>query len=241
MRPWQTARFRPLWWLKIGFPVCCGMWVLVLSSGCARSQSAAQPPATLVVPEGTYEAFFDEVIEVSRASGMPAVLRDRSGGLIETAPRISGSIFEPWRQDNASLAEGLENTFAFQRRRARFEFVPASFVPPPLLDPSDLTGAPLPGAKDDDVLDMRTYEGPIEVRIWVYVERAFTPGVRTGTWTRSQTTYSSDRLNPVQDDSDGAPTVDRSKWTPVRRDVPYEHRLLHALDQAVTKNKPEAS
>lgn len=202
----------------------------LLVPGCASSKPIDRAPATLRLGGVDYEACFDEVVRVVRDNGMPAVLRDRSGGLIETAPRISGSLFEPWRQDNASFGEGVENTIAFQRRRARFEFVPAGFIPPPPGDPDELTGSPLPGARDDDLLDMRTYDGPIEVRIWVYVERAFTPGMRNGTWTRSQTTYSTDRLAPTR--SKGAKsTLDRSKWTPVRRDEPYERILLEALSK----------
>ena len=198
--------------------------------GCSSRPTFEPPPATLALSGMDYETCFEQVVEVARDQGMPAVLRDRSGGLIETAPRISGSLFEPWRQDNASFVAGLENTIAFQRRRARFEFVPAGFMAPEPTDPETLDGPPLPGAKDDDLLDMQTYDGPIEVRIWVYVERAFTPGMRNGTWTRSQTTFTSDRLNPARGSSTDT-AFDRSKWTPVRRDEPYERLLLEALDK----------
>ena len=208
------------------------MSVPLMIQGCASDQGKHGLPATLNVHGVDYEVCFDEAIQTTRASGMPAILRDRSGGIIETAPRISGSIFEPWRQDNASLGEGIENTIAFQRRRARFEFVPAGFVSPPIGDPDNLDGSPLPGAKNDDVLDMREYEGEIEVRIWVFVERAFTPGMRSGSWTRSQTTFTRDRVESRRISESGA-AIDQSKWTPVRRDIPYERRLLDALNQRI--------
>lgn len=201
--------------------VLCGVAI----SGCEAPQDA---PATHPIPVGGYDACFDAVIELARDQQMPAILRDRAGGVVETAPRLAGSIFEPWRLDNASVAESLENTVSLQRRRARFEFVPADFVAPSAGDPAVLEGAPLPGSLGDDLLDVRRYPGPLEVRIWVYVERAFTPGMRSGTWTRSQTTFTRDTLAPVRSGEDRT-VIDFSKWTPVRRDPAYEQRLLDAL------------
>jgi len=203
--------------------------LLIIGTGCETVPD--ERPASMTYPPGAYEACFDAVLAVSRETGMPAVLRDRSGGVVETAPRIAGSIFEPWRQDNASFAEGLENTVSLQRRRARFEFVPADFVAPSAGDPARLEGAPLPGSRDDDLVDMRTHEGPLEVRVWVYIERAFTPGVRSGSWTRSQTTYARDPLAPGTGSGRDDVTIDFSRWTPVRRDPAYERRLLRELSR----------
>ena len=209
--------------------VCLLLGMLVTGPGCGAHQAR---PATLSLEPGGYEDCFNAVILVARDNGMPAILRDRAGGVVETAPRLSGSLFEPWRLDNDSFGETLENTVSLQRRRARFEFVPADFVAPSAGDPSTLEGAPLPGSTGDDLLDVRSYPGPLEVRVWVYVERAFTPGVRSGTWTRSQTTFSRDTLTPVRD-SDDETVVDFSKWTPVRRDPAYEQRLLEALSRRI--------
>jgi hypothetical protein len=78
----------------------------------------------------------------------------------------------------------------------------------------------------------------LEVRVWVYVERAFTPGARLGTWTRSQATFSRDTLAPVRDDGDKT-VVDFSKWTPVRRDPAYEQRLLEALSKRMAASTPD--
>ncbi len=226
------------WPLKHVSTLCPGVggWLIglllglsVIGPGCSAPQNQ---PATMSVDPGGYQACFDAVIQVARDSGMPAILRDRAGGVVETAPRLSGSLFEPWRLDNASFGETLENTVSFQRRRARFEFVPADFVAPSSGDPNILEGPPLPGSSGDDLLDVRTYPGPLEVRVWVYVERAFTPGLRSGTWTRSQTTFSRDTLAPVRD-ADDQTVVDFSKWTPVRRDPAYEQRLLEALSRQI--------
>lgn len=209
------------------FALALGVLASVIATGCGTAPDG--DPTALICPAGDYESCFDAVLAVSRDNGMPAVLRDRSGGVVETAPRISGSIFEPWRLDNASFDESIENTVSLQRRRARFEFVPADFVAPTLGDPARLVGPPLPGSRRDDLMDMRTHEGPLEVRVWVYVERAFTPGVRSGSWTRSQTTYARDPLAPGFDRQQGDVVIDFSRWTPVRRDPAYEQRLLQEL------------
>ena len=234
----RSARTRPLRVMVRSFLGVLGLaWLLSVGVGCA---STPPPPATLSLEPGRYDSCFDAALLVAREQGMPAVLRDRAGGIVETAPRIAGSIFEPWRVDNASLAEGLGNTISLQRRRARFEFVPADFHPPSAGDPDRLDGPPLPGSRADDLLDIQSYQGPLEVRIWVYVERAFTPGVRTGTWTRSQTTFARDTLAPSRTDDDGV-VVDFSKWTPVRRDSAYEQRILDALSRKLTASSSTGS
>lgn len=193
--------------------------------GC-DSGGKSSPGSSLTLGGMQYDTCFDEIIRIASDSGMPAVIRDRSGGLVETSPRLCGSILEPWRQDNADFNQTLENTVALQRRRARFEFVPAGFVTPPLVDSSALDGAPLPGSIDDALFDMRTYDGPLELRVWVYIERAFTPGLRNGTWSRSQLTFSSDPLAPETLTLESGATVDLSRWTPLRRDTAYEQRLI---------------
>jgi hypothetical protein len=212
------------------------VWCL-LGIGCS---APAVAPSTMTLDPGSYDRSFDAVLMVARENGMPAVLRDRVGGVIETAPRLAGSIFEPWRLDNASLSEGVANTVSLQRRRARFEFVPADFDPPSAGDPSRLEGPPLPGSRKDDLLDMEQYEGPLEVRIWVYIERAFTPGVRSGSWTRSQTTFARDPLVPSRGDGDEL-MVDFSRWTPVRRDPAYEQRFREALGRQLAGVEPSGS
>jgi hypothetical protein len=188
-----------------------------------------------------YEVCFEEVIRIASDSGMPAVVRDRAGGLVETAPRLCGSVFEPWRQDNADFNQTIENTIALQRRRARFEFVPASFVPPALSDSSALDGAALPGSTDDALFDVRGYQGPLEVRVWVYIERAFTPGLRNGTWSRSQLSFSSDPLAPDRLKLESGTTVDISRWTPLRRDTAYENRLVEMIRSRFSKLAAEAA
>ena len=201
----------------------CGLLLVLLASGCS---SQAPLRGSSVSIEGLeYSRCFDEVLLVARDAGMPPILRDRAGGLVETSPRISGSLFEPWRMDNADLGEAVSNTIGFQRRRARFEFVPLGFAPTPDVDPEALTGPALPGSSDDDTRDLRSFEGQIELRVWVYVERSFRFGMQNPTWTRSMTTFSTNALDQSRTDSSEA-IADQSIWTPVRRDQAYESRLI---------------
>ena len=215
-------------WFSATFRIAGLIALSLVITGC-ESGGKSSPGSSLSLGAIQYDTCFDEVIRVASDSGMPAVIRDRSGGLVETSPRLCGSLLEPWRQDNANFNQALENTVALQRRRARFEFVPAGFVAPPLVDSSALDGAPLPGSTDDVLFDLRTYDGPLELRVWVYIERAFTPGLRNGTWSRSQLSFSSDPLAPETLTLESGATVDLSRWTPLRRDTAYEQRLIDLI------------
>ena len=204
---------------------------LLATGGCSTPDQAKNTSSITIEGIG-YSTCFDEALLVARGSGMPPVLRDRAGGVVETAPRVSGSIFEPWRQDNAGLWGGFENTLNFQRRRARFEFVPAGFNPEPVRDSTVLSGPALPGSQTEAFRDLRSYEGPIELRVWVYVERSFRPGLQNATWTRSMTSFSTDRIGQRNANS----TVsDTSTWTPVRRDKQYEVRLIDAFKKRIAE------
>lgn len=212
------------------------LWCLpLLIAGCATSDQQAS--SSIRIQGVDYSTCFEEVLLVAREAGLPPVLRDRAGGLVETSPRICGSIFEPWRQDNAGLAGGIENTIAFQRRRARFEFVPADFDPPPVADSERLTGPPMPGSSLAISRDLRDHEGPVELRVWVYIERSFRPGMQNPTWTRSMTTFSQDPLVRQRLNERGG-LSDQSEWTPVRRDLFYENRLIEAFKKRIAKIEP---
>jgi hypothetical protein len=212
----------------------CFMALFLVLTGCGEGIKSS-PGSSLGLAGLQYDICFEEVIQIASDSGMPAIVRDRAGGLVETSPRLCGSVFEPWRQDNADFGETIENTIALQRRRARFEFVPANFVPPPLSDPSVLDGSPLPGSTNDTLFDLRSYEGVLELRVWVYIERAFTPGLRNGTWSRSQLSFSSDPLAPERLKLESGATVDLSRWTPLRRDTAYEQRLVEVIRTRFSK------
>ncbi len=135
-------------------------------SGCATSQG----PAFLTIQAEAYADAFDAAVEAAAEAGLPPTVRDRRSGVIETEPRIAGSVLEPWRTDNASFAQAMKNTITFQRRRARFEVTPAGFRPRESAEAS-LTGPDLFALRDAEV-DLSRLAGPLELRVWVYVERA---------------------------------------------------------------------
>jgi hypothetical protein len=199
------------------------------ATGCATSTG----PAYVTVPGASYDVAFDAAVEAARQVGMPALVRDRRAGVIETDTRIAGSILEPWRTDNESLSQAFENTIAFQRRRARFEFVPAGFVEPADIDPDGpLTGVDL-ASGDAPRFDLTRGGGDLELRVWVFIERADVPGVRRSTWARGLTTRTrregDDRNELWGGGSD--PT-----WTPVDRDAAFEQRLLASVERQLASS-----
>lgn len=190
-------------------------------SGCAASQG----PALLTIQAEAYADAFDAAVEAATVVGLSPTVRDRRRGVIETEPRIAGSVLEPWRNDNASFTQTIENTITFQRRRARFEFTPVGFRPREAAE-ARLTGPDLFAMHDAEV-DLSRLAGPLELRVWVYVERAYSPGMRRSTWTRAKTTRT--RIIPAEDEQ-ALPT---RYWTSVRRDEAYERRLLAAVERAL--------
>lgn len=197
-------------------------------AGCAPSEG----PQGLTISAPQYQAAFDAAVEAAREQGMPAVLRDRRSGVIETDARFAGSLLEPWRSDNASFDQAVENTLAFQRRRARFEFAPAGFQDSSPPSDEALPGPNLAGGGQPS-LDLTQLQGDLELRVWVYIERATTLGLRRSTWTRSKTT-SAILVAPEGQTKQGGATY----WTPVSRDLAYERRLLAAVQAAVARPMP---
>ncbi len=201
--------------------MCRLVWVValvvVVFGGCASSNG----PEYLQVDADRYDEVFDAAVAVARRHDLAPTLRDRRSGVIETETSIAASLLDFWRGENASLGQAVENTIALQRRRARFEFTPARFEPPP-----DTGGKPdLFGGEWDDIGDE---DGPLELRVWVVIERAYEPGIRRDTWSRRLTTTS--RIKRPATDPD-APTG--PFWTPVARDPTFERRLLAQVQTAL--------
>jgi hypothetical protein len=187
-------------------------------AGCA----APVGPASLEVDSGRYAEAFDAAAASASAIGLEPSLRDRRAGLIETAPRIAGSILEPWVPGNATLGAAFENTIAFQRRRVRFEFDPHRPDTPVPATPSATGSAP----RGPDLFgvgprspDLTQYGGQLVLRVRVYVERAVAPGLRRDTWSRALTTQATIRY-------EGEPALPAVFWEPIGRDEALERRLL---------------
>lgn len=198
--------------------------VAAAMSGCAGNAG----PEMMTINAAQYDAAFGAAIDAARAQGMAAGLRDRRAGVIETEPAIASSLLEPWHADNASFDQAVENTIAFQRRRARFEFVPAgSASAAPASAASNQPGGVLELSSAVPSPDLTQHQGPIELRVSVVVERSYEPGIRHNVWSRRAMTVS--RI--VADDL--ADQLPSQYWTPVERDEAMERRLLAAVDAAL--------
>jgi hypothetical protein len=221
--PSASLNFRSL------FPALLSALLLTgLGVGCT-----AKGPDRLELQSGQYDQAFDAAGQAARKAGMPPLLSDRVGGVIDGRPRLAGSVIEPWRVDNSSLQQWGENTLHKQRRRVRFEFLPVDFIPPEPDGDEELVGAPLPGSLEGEMrlTDLTTFEGPVEVRVWVYVERAHRAGARRSAWSRVDRSYSTNPLETISPD-DGT-TRSYGLWTPVGRDESMERRLLAEVQQSL--------
>lgn len=208
-------------------------------TGCSDPQRAEpEAPKVFALDRASYDATFDAAVKLVADEGMPAVLRDRDAGIIESRPNVSGSLLEPWDWPGGNVASATESTLGYQRRRVRFEFVPAGFRPRDLNEDAPLEGVRTPGSVEPDASgavnfndsmggSMGTYEGPIELRVWVYVERAYTPYLQRSTWTFQNRSFA---RNPERQAAvDDGTTRDRSIWTPVARDPAMEEVILAKL------------
>ena len=219
-----------------------------LAAGLAGCAAPPVPPV-LAFDRADYERVFEAAIESAREDGLEPVVADRDLGVIETAPRTAGSLVEPWRTDNADVEEMVAHTVNFERRRARFEFVPEGFAVPAPDPQGPSVGPAIPGSdRAEQRFDLMKAGGRIELRAWVYVDRAFLPNQSFGRWTLGETRYSTDPTQARRPDDPA--TAINTQWTPIGRDEPYEQRLMQrihvlladwrsdAADEAPTEAEP---
>jgi len=207
-----------------------------LAVGAACATGCAPDPGTPSVVDlrrGDYPRAFEAALKAASDDGLEPVVVDRALGVIETDSRAAGSFLEPWRTDNAGLGDTLAHTVNFERRRVRFEFVPEPFDIAPQDPSATLDGPALPGSdRAERRFDLEAWEGPVQLRTWVMVDRQFRPNQRFGTWSLAATSYSKDPLAAPdpRDPSTKAPT----EWTPIGRDVQYERRLTARILERMT-------
>ncbi len=195
---------------------------LMFSAGCSSRVSG---PDVIVIDSQNYAAVFDAAVSAADADGMKPVLLDRRGGIIETSPVVAGSFLEPWKPESSTARQGLENTLALQRRTARFEFVPVTTEIETIEETDELVG---PNLLSESGLDLTMYEGPIELRVWVYVDRKYTQGIRRGTWS-----LRSEIITKVLPAEEPWEQVQGSFWTPITRDVAREKMLLAGVQEQI--------
>ena len=117
------------------------------------------------------------------------------------------------------------------------------FEPQVIDGTSNFQGAAAPGSPEDLArFDLETYEGPIELRTRVFIERGFTPGIRQNTWSGTLRTVTTE---PKPKQRDDGTTRSPTQWTPIGRDEVAERRLtarvaelLAESDAAVTSGRP---
>ena len=77
-------------------------------------------------------------------------------------------------------------------------------------------------------IDLTTYEGPIELRVWVFVDRHYTQGKQVSTSSFRGVTVS--KTLPTDDTWEQVPA---SFWTPIARDVSKERALLEQVERSI--------
>ncbi|MBC8202645.1 MAG: hypothetical protein H8E91_02335 [Planctomycetes bacterium] len=205
--------------MKFVFSIVALVFVVSATTGCA---STSQGPSVLVISQAQYAAAFDAAASVAAADGMKPAVLDRRGGVIHTDPAAAGSIVEPWKPIASSPRQALENTMTLQRRTARFEFRPVVVEELPNTDVGELAG---PALLTGSGVDLTTYDGSIEVRVWVYVDRQYKRGIRRGTWSLSSETVTKEL--PADSLWEQTPST---FWVPMTRDVARERALLAGVE-----------
>ena len=206
----------------------------VCMAGCA---TVSEGPEFIPVSHDTYERAFDAACAVAREEGLVPEITDRRAGSIETQPRTAGSLLEPWAWQDLTASEVLEGTFGFERRRARFEFIPAGFRPVPPEATAPLAGPILPGSTRGSGADVASTTGDLELRVSVSVERQFRPGYQGPAYTRSLGSFSTD----VTAKDDPRAPRDLSMWTPIARDERLERLLLARIEARLRGESSAAS
>jgi len=212
----------------------------VLAATLLPACNSMNGPEVIHLTSQQYETVFVACLDQARDAGMPAVLADRSIGIIETNPRHIGSFVEPWRVDSSGVQQTVDATVQFERRRVRFEFVPAGFTLPVPSGAQPLTGPDVPGSlAAEKRFDLEHYDGAIELRAWVFVERGFTPGLKPGRWSLSLTSTWTDTVtnNPHRESNDMS-TRSPTQWTPIARDEPMERTLLARVQAQLERGTP---
>jgi hypothetical protein len=195
--------------------------LFTICTGCSSSSG----PSVLFLDSASYTKTFDAAVAIANDDGMKPVLLDRRSGVISTDPAIAGSFVEPWKPAPSTQRQGLENTLSLQRRTARFEFSPAGTLPSLMREGGSLIGPDLLSSVGQD---LTTYEGPLELRVWIYVDRNYTQGIRRGTWT-----LSSESVTQIMPSEEPWEQVSGSFWTPITRDVAREEAILAAISASV--------
>jgi hypothetical protein len=92
--------------------------------GCQTSVLPVGPVVAAPVSHEAYETVFRRAVEVLRDRGFAVDRQDFRFGLIQTRPKGSPTVFEPWRPDNVRAHEAWQSTLGDLRRVVRVRFRP---------------------------------------------------------------------------------------------------------------------
>ena len=212
--------------------VAAAMVALALP-GCMGALTSDGPSQVEIAHEQYTEAF-DAAAKATREMGYEIELVDRSNGIIESKPRHAGGAFEPWRIDNSGPTDAAANTVAHRRRKIRIEFTPVGFT----LDAGEpdpvLRGPAIPGSSfARNRFDLTTSTGPIEMKVWVFVERSFQEGAKPSPYSGTLASRWTNPISSKPSDASDASIRDPSVWTPVGRDEAYERTLGGRIEGAL--------
>lgn len=205
-----------------------------LSLGGCMGALECEGPEKLTITAAQYQQAFDAATRAAKEMGYRVVLVDRSNGIIETDARHAGGALEPWRIDNAGPSDAAGNTLANRRRKIRVEFIPVDAAIEAVTADAVLRGAAIPGStRAQERFDVQTCAGPIEVEVWVYLERSFVQGTNPSTSSGSLASTWTNRLDAKAADANDQSIRDRGRWTPMGRDDAYERTISARIAEGI--------
>ena len=201
----------------------------VMLGGCMGALSS-NGPEKLTVEPAQYQRAFDAATSAIRSMGFKIAMVDRSNGIIESEPRHAGGALEPWRIDNSGPVDAAGNTIMSRRRRVRVEFLPESAPLESVRADATLAGAAIPGStSSDDRFDVQTATGPIDMAVWVYIDRSFIEGSKPDPYTGGFASVWTNRMNQKPIDAQDDSIRDNPLWTPMGRDDAFERTIAEKV------------
>jgi hypothetical protein len=127
---------------------------------CASHHEAGDAGAAPTIPAGEYEAAFRAAKDVLREKQFDLERVDAAAGVITTRPRSSAGLASPWLDYDETFGDAVDDLIHRDRRRVTVRF-----------DPSDRPDA-------SALLDRRTLDVPLTMRVTIDVERTYVTGRR---------------------------------------------------------------
>ncbi len=159
---------------------------------------------------------FDHGVATLRDAGFVVDRQDHRFGQITSKPRLSPTVFEPWKTDHTYADQAWRATLGSLRRTVRISLTPVA-------------AAAEAGADVDTDVDAEAELGvdprDYDVRVEVLVERQQVPTRRLNGRTRGGV-FEDLRQTPAELQRRG---IDGSYWQPIGRDVHLEARLQQQI------------